>query len=532
MRQQLTLAAQGINMLGGVRSLVRDPVRLDDVESEVARDWRARDTRFLEVLDTLVWPIPDSPYRALLDAAGVERGDVAALVGAGGVEHALAALRDAGVYVSYEEWKGDAPARRGSASFEFTPASFFNPVAGSDYTSRTGGTRSGGTAVAANFANLKRRTRFVALQLRSIGARPDTPVALWLPVLPSMTGVSGMLVLNAAGLRPERWFSQLPVDVETSRRKRIANRALPHAVRWLGGHVPTPIHAPSAEPGAVLDWCAGATARGLAALGTYPSSAVRLAAMAAHRGVRLDGLYVWTVGEPLTDAKRAAIEASGATVMNLYGAMQSGSLAVSCRYTNDESLHVLEHDVAVVQRRRPRHDGVPVDAYLWTTLRADAPNVLLNAEVDDYGRLTVDDEPCRCVFGGIGFRHRVAEVRGISKIVAEGVTVYGDVLTRLVETELPRRFGGSPGDYQFGEEERDGATRLALRVDPLVPNVDVAGLTSYLRDALRGDDRGLLADEVWRGTGALTIVREPPRQAPSGKTLAFEPLGAAVPGSP
>ena len=52
-------------------------------------------------------------------------------------------------------------------------------------------------------------------------------------------------------------------------------------------------------------------------------------------------------------------------------------------------------------------------------------------------------------------------------MTGEGMTLIGTDMVRILEEDLPRRFGGSPLDYQLMEEEDErGFTRLSLVVSP------------------------------------------------------------------
>ena len=141
--------------------------------------------------------------------------------------------------------------------------------------------------------------------------------------------------------------------------------------------------------------------------------------------------------------------------------------------------------MAVTTRRRTRPDGVEVDALLWTNPSSAAGQVWLNVENDDYARLSVDDEPCRCLMGQMGMRQRLSGVRGISKVVAGGINVPGEVFERLVDEVLPARFGGGPVDYQFSEQEHEGAPVILLRVAPRLSGIDDTTVREAVEDELR-----------------------------------------------
>jgi hypothetical protein len=146
--------------------------------------------------------------------------------------------------------------------------------------------------------------------------------------------------------------------------------------------------------------------------------------------------------------------------------------------------------------------------------------VLLNVENDDYGMVRPDVH-CSCGLAPLGLRTRISNIRGISKVVAAGISLDGEVLDRLVETELPGRVGGGAGDFQFVEREGAAGTTMALRVHP-----DIDLNEEHLRDAvdaaLRTSDNGVLAAAVWARTGGLRIERSAPLVTKAGKTLSFE----------
>jgi hypothetical protein len=511
-------------LVRGLRSLRRERVDVQASIEEVGEQVRDREPRFIRMLQDHVWTVPESPYLPLLAHAGVEPGDVVDLVQREGLEGALGQLRDAGVYVSYDEWLGRQPARRGSATFEWQPHQFTNRRTPPDQLASTSGTRSSGTTVGMSFANLRHGAELEVVRMAVWGSTPGR-TAVWLPVLPSGAGLNAVLRHAAMGLPPEVWFSQVAPGIRgITVDKRAANRLLPLAGRALGLSLPTAVHVPIDAPDLVVDWCARALAEsGRAAITGYTSSLVALSRRASEREVRLDGLTMTTTGEPLTAAKAAVMRDAGATPVNRYAFMQFGAAAVACPLCADEQLHVWDGDVAVVTRRVQRPDGAEVDAFLWTSLDPRTRAVFLNVENDDYGELAVDATPCKCLLGELGMRTRVAHMRGVSKVVAGGITVRGEVFERLADVELPQRFGGGPGDWQFAEREVGGRTQVTLRIAPRVGTVDVDAVRTAIRRVMRAEEVGLLADEVWREE--LHIEVADPEAAPSGKVLAYQALG-------
>lgn len=529
----MSFAGEAWRFARGLRSLVRDPPSLDGARARVANEWDARERRFLASFDRLVWSEPESPYRPLLSHAGIEPGDVASLVLERGLESALEAIRDEGVYVAHEEWLGDQPARRGSATFHFSPAQFLNPATRGDFLVGTGGTRSAGVPVTWSFASMRRGLDRYLLRASSwqvIG----TPAAIWLPPLPSAVGLATALMMAGTGEPAERWFSPVPPRLDgASAKARAVNRFLPIVARALGGRVPGPRHVPPTESEPVLCWTHSALRRARRArLGAYTSSAVGLAVLARERGVSLDGLVIATLGEPLGEERAGVIRASGAEPANGYGFMQKGTVASACPACGAEEMHLLESEVALISRNRPRPDGVEVPAFLWTSIAGDSPSVLLNVENDDYGAIDVNADGCDCELGRIGMRTRISHVRGMTKVATAGMTVRAEPLIRLAEVLLPGRLGGSPGSYQFVQEWRNGQSRLRVRVHPDVGEVDEGRVLAVIAEELKRTDSGSLAEAMWSYSGALVVERAQPILTPAGKILPLTGSGPTAGSGP
>src|SRR5947209_1262804 len=116
-------------VLGGLPRLVRRRMSVAEAMAIVQERLYSREANFLAVLDRGILANPRSPYRALLDRAGCAANDVRELLAREGLEGTLLELRRAGVYVSFEEFKGTTPIVRGSLTLDTTPADFDNPQA-------------------------------------------------------------------------------------------------------------------------------------------------------------------------------------------------------------------------------------------------------------------------------------------------------------------------------------------------------------------------------------------------------------------
>jgi hypothetical protein len=521
------MIVRSVKFARGLRQILSDESRptLEQARAELRRALSQREARFLSTLDLNVWDAPESPHKKLLNHAGIKRGDVEYLVMKLGLEEALETLRDEGVYVSYEEYQGRLPARRGSALFEFSPLEFANPRVVADLMGSSSGTRSEGVAVKISFSRLGKQLTIAPIQEQLWGTERELPRAVWLPVLPSAAGLLWAIGSRAAGYPMERWFSQVDPRTKTAFKKKAAIVVVPPLSRLLRRPIPKPEYAPISDPEPVLQWCLDALRKSKRArLSTYSSSGARLAQVAWEKGFSLEGLILTATGEPLSAPKVETCRRVGIATTNTYGFIQLGSGGMNCPYCAPEEFHVREDQVAVIPRRRARADGKEVSAFLWTGLDEDAPSVFLNTENDDYGEFRIDSEPCSCEFGLLGYRRRIANIRGMSKIVAGGITLPGEVLEELVEVVLPKRFGGGPGDYQFVERDRGGQTSLVLRVDPRLGEVDEAAAISAVLSFLPGRPGGELASKVWASGDSLKIERQPVLPSKSGKVLAVESL--------
>jgi hypothetical protein len=517
----LRMAGRGTKALRRLRHLVRHPVTVEEAHRRVADEVARRGPRFLTSLDRLVWPFPTNPTRRLLDSAGLEPADVRALVDDLGLVGALEALRDAGVYITYEEHQGQVEVVRGSTRFQTGPRDFFNPVTEADYLATTGGSRSAGTPVEVSFAWQHRQGLQRAIQHEMTGLR-DRPLAIWLPMFPSAAGFGAVMKNAAGGNIPARWFSQTVGDLPgVTPHKRLANRLLP-VVNALGRTgLPDPIHVASDDPEPVVRWLRSSLdEHGVAGITGYASSITAAARWAVDHGVDLTGVVTYPSSEPVTSGKLGAMRAAGMTPNPTYAFMPEGTMAIACEHCDDEEYHLWDHEVAVVTRDRLRSDGTEVPALCFTSLAPEAPRVLVNVENDDYGDVR-RDVTCDCPLDGLGLHSRLRDIRGLSKVVAAGISLEGDTFDRLAEVVLPERVGGGPGDYQFVEEGDDVATHIVLRVHPRVGAIDEAAALALVRAEVTTDEYGVLADSVW-GPESLRVQRGAPMMTRAGKTLAYE----------
>ena len=488
---------------------------LDDCRAAIECGVRDRARNLLVTLDGAVFTNPASPYRPLLEHAGVERGDVVRLLETEGVEGALSRLRDAGVYVRLDELKGLVPIRRGSFELPVGPADFDNPLAGGHYQARTGGSGGSARPILVDLGLVGRDACHFAVVLDAFGAW-DRPTAIWYPMPPGVIGLKVALWNARLGRPVERWFSHtgLPPRAESVRPALLAASAWTLS-RTRRRAIPFPSHTPTEDARRVAAWM---DARAPALLACTPSSAVRACMAAEADGLDLDGALFRLGGEPYTAGKAASIRSAGARAAPHYALSEAGMVGAACaRPEHVDEVHLALDKAAVVAAPAPGATDGRADLFL-TNLLSVSPKVLLNAETGDSAVLGERD--CGCSFEALGLVRHAHTIRSAQKLTSEGMNVVGETLLELVDTVLPARFGGRPTDYQLVELEVDGLTKVRVRVSPSVGPVDERELLATVLAAVGSGGRPeQLMATVWEEAGTLELVREEPRATAASKIV-------------
>lgn len=504
----------------GLPRFLRSPVTSAQAEAAFAERLRVRERTFLALLERAVYAQAASPYRALLAHAGIELGDAAELVDEHGLEGALGRLHDAGVYVRLDEFKGRRPIHRHGLELDVRAEDFDNPVVDATLVGTTGGSRGAARRVMTDFEHRTDQAAGHRLFLDVFGAG-DPPAAIWRSAPPG-TGLTGALGLAKAGLRVERWFALNRVELGPAALKDVGLAGYTIlASRLSGTRIPFPEHVPLESPRPIVDWLAAMRAeRRPALLVASPSSAVRVCLAAERDGIDVSGTLFRVGGEPYTEGKAEAIARVGARGASSYGMAESGRIGLACATPGAvDDHHVLTSDVALVQRPRiVGSDGHSVEALILTTLRPNAPKLMLNVETDDYGVL--ERRECGCLLGSLGFSWHLHGVRSYEKLTTEGITFLGSDVIDALEHTLPRRFGGSATDYQLVEHEHGGVQRVTLVVHPSVGEVDEQAAVETLLQALgTGASFKRPMAEIWRGGRTLRVERREPYATGGGKLL-------------
>lgn len=478
---------------------------------------RHRDRDFLALTRLAIFGHGASPYRALLRIAGCEYPDLEQLVRGEGLDGALHRLARAGVYLTQDEFKGRQPVVRGSESVTVLPSALWNPLLRGSLLARTSGSRGVGLIVPDNVGfdqDLGLGMRFWMLAHGGGAIR----TAAW--YVPGGAAVAGLVVLTAAGHRPERWFSQVDPSAP-GLHSRYAWSA--RILRWtglaVGRPLPSPEYAPLRAPHGVVRWLRAVIEAGQTPfLITGVSAAIRLAGAAEDAGLDIRGTRAVVGGEPVTARRLAAIRSGGIEPIPWYSTMEAGIVALGCLAPNGpDDMHWVTNQHAVIQPGAAAATGD--DTLYLTSLRPTARLVLLNVSLGD--QATLENRACGCPLAGFGWAGHVHTVRSREKLTAAGMTFADQDVVHLLDEVLPARFGGGPTHYQLLEEETpEGQPRLTLLVHPSVGAFDAEAVRNvFLASLGAGSGAAQLMANVWRDANLLQVERRAPEATFTGKIL-------------
>ena len=507
----------------GLRRYLRGPAPGPGAVRRIREQLERREQRWLELVRRSVFDRPGHPYRRLFERAGCEFGDLENAVRAKGLEGALSALYDEGVYLTEDEFRGRAPIRRRGLEIESRPELFRNPCVRRGVLQRSSGT-TGRPAVAVSAAARDWHLEIYRLLEAQEFELERCARLLVRPILPSVIGLVSSMSFARMGLPAHGWFGY-GGSVRRAWHYRILTRYLVGFVRLHGLSVPSPRYLPPGDFTPVARWLAGRLRRGERCyVGCFVSPAVRTAAAAAEEGTDLSGTMFFAGGEELTPARREAIEASGAEVYSRYWIGEVGPIGFPCRRQRGTArLHLLSDSVAVlVEPKTVRGLSRPVPALWFTTLLPMSSFILINAEMGDAGEIS--RSRCDCTYARLGFEWEISGIRSYSKLTGQGMTVFASDVVRILERTLPQRFGGTAGDYQLIEGCDRGAG-LELRVRPGVTEAPAEAISECFLGELRRCYGGALSTEVWRHSGALRVTAADPLVGPTGKVLPLHLLG-------
>jgi hypothetical protein len=121
----------------------------------------------------------------------------------------------------------------------------------------------------------------------------------------------------------------------------------------------------------------------------------------------------------------------------------------------------------------------------------------------------------------------VGNIRSYEKLTGEGVTFVDTDFLRIIEKELPSKFGGRSTDYQLVEQEDGhGLSRLLLLVSPRLGELDEEGIVGeFLESLMHSEDSpeswAQSGSVMWNQAGVVQVERRNPIPTVSGKLLPF-----------
>lgn len=506
----------------GLRAFVRQPLTLEQSRHIIEQRLANRERNFLSIVARAVYGYKQSPYLKLLDAARCEFGDIENMVKAQGIERTLKRLCEAGVYISIEEFKGKQEVVRGTTRFRVRESDFDNPFLLRQFEGTTGGSRGAGSRTSFDFDHITYDQAVYQMCLLDAYGTLGKPVVLWRPIAPG-GGPRKVLEYVKMGKIPEKWFSPVrTADVTPSLQSRLATSYMVYMSRLCGADIPAPEYVALDDAVRVARAIGSLVcASGACWVNTGVSQAVRICQAAREANVEVGGAVFLVGGEPVTETKRREIESAGGRVCPRYVFVEAGYAGLGClNNAVPDDVHLLKDSLALIQRSREvPHAGVSVDAFLFTTLCATAPKILLNLETGDYGVL--EERSCGCYLDHLGFGDHLSNIRSFEKLTSQGMTFLGSGLVNLLENVLPARFGGTSIDYQMLEEE-DGAgqTHLYVLVSPDVGPVDEHDVESTVLTALsEGQDCNRMMTQIWLQSKTIRVKRVRPVTTARGKLL-------------
>lgn len=508
----------------GLRDFLRHPISRSEAEEIVRQRFADREKNFMRLVERGIFGYAKSPYLPLLKLAHYELGDIQNMVSDRGLESTLVALREAGVYIGYEEFKGRKPIVRGGQVIPVQPHDFDNPYLKHYYQAETSGSTGAGTRVDTDLDFIADQTPQMLLSV-SAHDISDGPMVMWRGILPDHSSIHSALMALGYGRVTRKWFAFITADnLKPPLRFRLATWNIVALSRLFGVPFPFPERVRLDQAHIVARWVANVLKTEHKCLvSTMVSNAMRVSIAAAEEGLDLTGAAFYGGGEPPTPAKVRQITQTGARWIPGYFIAEAGTIGLGCAHPIDgNDVHFLKDTLALVQYpRQLPGTSAKIDAFYYTSLLGSAPKLLLNVESDDFGIL--EKRSCGCLMENLGYTEHIRQIRSFSKLTGEGVTLVGSEMVYILEEVLPARFGGNSLDYQLMEEEDEqGFTRLNLVISPKIQISDEQQVIEAVFEALRSSS--LAADtarEVWKQANTLRVKRMQPVSTEQGKTHSF-----------
>ncbi|MDG5816074.1 hypothetical protein QA601_13355 [Chitinispirillales bacterium ANBcel5] len=494
-----------------------------------------RDENFLNIVDKGIFSYSKSPYKMLLEPKKIAYRDIKNKVESEGIENTLEWLKSEEVYFTVDEFKGKVPVKRNGVEFVCKESMFDNPFLSTAYEVRSGATRSAGTRVRIDFDYLSQRSLYDAYLLHLHGSL-TVPIANWFPLFPGAPGINSSLRFSRIGNPPQKWFSQVEkAQIKVNWEKTWGTELIFFMSRLHGMSLAKPEYVSLNHAHKIARWASAMLDHyPNCVIYTFATSAVRVCMAAKENGYNIKGTRFLVTGETLTGQKRKEIESVGAVAIPVYGISEAGVIAAGCEKHNNcssshggsDHCHLYKDTTAVItHKQRVPHFDLIVDSFLFSSLLYESPKLLLNVGMGDYG--SVYTKATNCGFGKIGFDTHITNIKSYEKLTGEGVTFVDTDFIRIIEKDLPSKFGGSSTDYQLVEEEDEkGFNRLRLFVSPTLGTIREDELVTFFMNSLKQSESSpeswaQSGSEMWNQARTIRIKREHPATTPSGKILPF-----------
>ncbi len=490
-------------MMMGVYRVARAPVE-PDPQALIQRMLDNRERNFLDLVRQVVFSNPSNPYYALFQWAGCTYGDLEHAVKTGGLEPTLESLRENGVYLAHDEFKGSRPIVRSGRQLPARPTDFNNPLVRGLLESTSGGTRSNGTNTwrSLEFLNYREAQTMVMWGPFGLAHRPIVGIR---SILPADGGMRMALNFGRRQVRYDKWFA-LGGAFQAAGHYRTVLKFLLLEARLLGVPVLFPYYLPHNDFSPVARWLARRCSEGVKPIfWSNVSQGARVAAAAADAGLDISGTTCIVGSEPLTEAKREAMRMAGCDVHNRYGVSELGQVGVACPEMKSGEVHICRDTLAVISYRRtaPLTD-VEIESLMFTTVLPWSPLCLINVEMDDSARL--EPARCHCSLKAMGFSQQASQIYSYGRLTGQGMTLVGGDVLKLLEIRLPQRFGGTSTDYQLVERDGPNQTEIELRVHPQVGARSAEEVKEFFLSELKAVYGGGLTQRNWRHSEGLRVV--------------------------
>jgi hypothetical protein len=508
-----------------LRAYIHHTVTEAEAKQTILEQLANREENFLSILKNSVFNNPKSPYLALFKAAQLTYDDVEKSVIGKGLENTLEELYDAGVYITFEEFKGRVPIKRGDLKLHPEDSDFDNLNLTSVLGGSSGGSTGQATRTKMDLDYIAQSSKQSALYL-SVHGIYNAPRMMWWGILPDAMGIMSGLSAAHTGRTVKRWFSTYRGnEANTGWRYIFLTYLMIIMARFHGLKIPFPESTPLDDPLTIAQALAEAVRKsGVAYLVTAVSKCVRVSVVARKHNIDLTGVTFLGSSEPTTPAKLATILSSGAKYISVYATMETGHIGLPCKNPTDVTdVHFLSSNLAMIQRPQEVLDQT-VDAFYFTSLLPTNPKLLINVQSDDFG--IVEERDCGCAFYQMGFTQHIRQISSYRKLTGEGVTLVGSDMVHILEHVLPSQFGGSLLDYQLVEEETEqGFTKLVLYVAPSVIIQDENALLEAFLDAMKNSMPSVrLAQAEYRTGDVVTVRRAKPLVTSRGKHFPIRTL--------